>query len=240
MNKPDNNDKKRQADEALFNNVRSLSLLITGGAAISCLQFIFTAGSTFGPLGIDMFLPFKFFATGFVSVMLFDLARWFLIQHQPANYNLTTLILTAAVLVPMTLSIYGIRASSEPLRIFTSQTAKSTTPTPTPVHTITDGDTIRIGEERIRIIGLDTPEVFKPQCLAEKMLGDRATVRLGEILASGTMTLDRKGLDKYKRTLAVVSIDDKDVAPVMIAEGLAMKRRPKEGWCAPPVAAAAP
>lgn len=89
----------------------------------------------------------------------------------------------------------------------------------------------RVGEEQIRILGLDTPEIFKPECLAEKMLGDKAAERLGEILASGEMILDRKGLDTYKRTLAIISIDGKDVAPMMIGEGLALKRKPRGGWC---------
>lgn len=97
--------------------------------------------------------------------------------------------------------------------------------------TITDGDTIRIGEERIRIRGLDTPETFRPECLAEAMLGAKATERLDALLAAGEVTIKREGPYKYGRTRATVSVDGDDVAPLMIAEGLAFKRRPKEGWC---------
>lgn len=98
--------------------------------------------------------------------------------------------------------------------------------------TITDGDTIRIGKERVRLMGFDTPEVFKPGCVEEKALGDKATIRLGQLLESGTVTIERHGFDKYARTLGIVRVDGADVAAVMIREGLAGARKPRGGWCA--------
>lgn len=96
---------------------------------------------------------------------------------------------------------------------------------------ITDGDTIRIGKERIRLMGFDTPEVFKPGCTEEKALGDKATIRLGQLLGSGNVTIERHGLDKYGRTLALIRVEGKDVGPILIKEGLARARKPKGGWC---------
>lgn len=46
---------------------------------------------------------------------------------------------------------------------------------PAPGITITDGDTLKVNGERVQIVGLNAPKVFKPECLAEKMLCDNAT-----------------------------------------------------------------
>ena len=99
-------------------------------------------------------------------------------------------------------------------------------------YRVSDGDTINIGNERVRILGLDTPEVFNPNCTAEKDLGDKATNRLKSLLASGTVTIERDGVDQYDRTLAIIRVDGRDIAPIMIQEGYALSRKPREGWCA--------
>lgn len=107
-------------------------------------------------------------------------------------------------------------------------------PRPKPPITITDGDTIRLGNERIRLLGLDAPETHQARCRAERRLGDRATERLRDLLASGDVRIERGPRpDKYRRTLAVVTVDGRDVAAILITEGLA---RPYDGgrrlpWC---------
>lgn len=70
---------------------------------------------------------------------------------------------------------------------------------------VVDGDTIRIGEERIRLIGVDTPETRKPgtpvQCF-----GKKATAFM-ERLVDGravTLELDADHRDRYGRLLAYV------------------------------------
>lgn len=100
---------------------------------------------------------------------------------------------------------------------------------------VTDGDTIRIADERIRIMGMDTPEKgHLAKCTYERELAKQASARLRQIIDQGNIEIERDGTDRYRRTLARVYSDGRDVAGIMIAEGLA---RPyeggrREGWCA--------
>lgn len=107
------------------------------------------------------------------------------------------------------------------------------------VRRVIDGDTVDLdcpgaGLLRARLLGFDTPEVSSPGCAAELSLGSAATLALARrISASGEMRVDLRGSDHYGRRLARLSLDGRDVAGPMIAEGLA---RPYDGgrrrsWC---------
>ena len=71
------------------------------------------------------------------------------------------------------------------------------------VTSITDGDTFRAGEERIRLTGIDTPEVSGPvECY-----GPEATDALATLIPVGTevrLVADVDPQDRYDRTLAYV------------------------------------
>jgi endonuclease YncB( thermonuclease family) len=96
----------------------------------------------------------------------------------------------------------------------------------------TDGDSLRCGRERIRLVGLDAPEM-NGRCPRERRLAVAARDRLDGLVAGG-VTVRSVGTDRYGRTLARVrDRRGRDVARVLIAEGLA---RPYEGgrrrgWC---------
>lgn len=101
----------------------------------------------------------------------------------------------------------------------------------------TDGDTLRCGDERIRIVGLDTPETYRAECEDERRLGYTAAGRLQFLLYTRRIEIERvPGRDKYGRTLARVLVSGQDVAQILVAEGLA---RPYDGktrrqsWCYP-------
>lgn len=98
---------------------------------------------------------------------------------------------------------------------------------------IVDGDTIAIGRERIRLMGFDAAETYHPRCPKERALGERAKVRLAQLTRDAAIGLERHGRDRYGRTLAVLRVDGRDVAEIMIAEGLARtyhgERR--KSWC---------
>jgi endonuclease YncB( thermonuclease family) len=79
---------------------------------------------------------------------------------------------------------------------------------------VVDGDTFRLHGERIRIVGIDAPEIGEPGAAD-------ATARLGVLLRSGHLLLVRRGRDVYCRTLADVYVDGVNVAAVMRREGLA-------------------
>lgn len=100
---------------------------------------------------------------------------------------------------------------------------------------VTDGDTIHVEGEinGTRLVGYNAPEVFSPRCAIEKALGDRATARLKELVASGPVELTRvhcacepgaEGTDRcnYRRSCAVLYAGGRDVSSIMVGEGLAV------------------
>ena len=88
------------------------------------------------------------------------------------------------------------------------------------VTSVTDGDTIRLDDERVRLLGIDTPE--RGECGFDESgdrlrdLVDRRTV---SIVAAPGQTRDR-----YGRLLGYVEVGDVDAGRVLIAEGLAVAR----------------
>ena len=72
---------------------------------------------------------------------------------------------------------------------------------------VIDGDTFKLGQRKIRIIGIDAPEVSQAQCPAEAALGERATARLQNLLNAGPFEMvGRLGdmQDRYSRDLRLV------------------------------------
>lgn len=97
-----------------------------------------------------------------------------------------------------------------------------------------DGDTFRIGRERIRILGMDAPEIGSgARCAREQEAAIAARDFLAGKIASGSVTIERSGHDVYGRTLARVTIDGQDIATVMRGNGLARPYTPRyhPDWC---------
>ncbi len=87
--------------------------------------------------------------------------------------------------------------------------------------TVTDGDTIRCGDERIRLSGIDAPETHGcaryRHCVAGD--GDAALATLVLAMAGKAITIRRLGIDRYDRTIAVVYADGANLSCAMIAAG---------------------
>jgi len=98
---------------------------------------------------------------------------------------------------------------------------------------VTDGDTFRIREERIRIANIDTPEMpGRARCDAEAELALAARARLSRLLAAGDIRLAREGVDRYGRTLARVRAGGVDVGDQLVRERLAQRwMGRKASWC---------
>ena len=106
-----------------------------------------------------------------------------------------------------------------------------------------DGDTIKCDGVNLRdmgdgepfVSGYDTPEIRGAECLAELALGQAATARMGELLASpGLQIIDSGERDRYDRPLvSAVLADGQTIGSVLIAEGLAAEWRPsyQAAWC---------
>ncbi|MCD2316384.1 thermonuclease family protein [Sphingomonas sp. IC-11] len=89
---------------------------------------------------------------------------------------------------------------------------------------VTDGDTIRCGDERIRLLGIDTPEL-PGHCRRGRdcVTGDpyAATASL-EAALTGSLTINRVGEDRYGRTLARVAGTKGDLSCWQLARGHAV------------------
>ncbi|MDH4154137.1 MAG: thermonuclease family protein [Nitrospira sp.] len=81
-----------------------------------------------------------------------------------------------------------------------------------------DGDTIRIGSERVRLRGIDTPEM-------NEHAGPAAKQRLEELLRSGPIRIMPHSRDVYRRLVADVFVNGQNVADILRSEGLS-----KTGW----------
>lgn len=98
------------------------------------------------------------------------------------------------------------------------------------VTAIVDGDTIDVelvggGAERVRLIGIDTPETHHPERPVE-CLGPEAAARTTNLVPPGTVVMlsrDREARDAYGRLLAYVTrtSDDLFVNLALVEEGLA-------------------
>ena len=79
---------------------------------------------------------------------------------------------------------------------------------------VVDGDTFRYGTERVRLRGIDTPELNEPG-------GQAARLRLEELLRSGPVRIVPRGRDVYDRLVADIFIDGQNVAEMLSREGYA-------------------
>lgn len=77
-----------------------------------------------------------------------------------------------------------------------------------------DGDTFHAGGQRIRVRGIDTPEIGQPRA-------ELAKARLNQLLNSGNVTIIPRAIDKFGRTVADVFVNGRNVADILKSEGLA-------------------
>lgn len=98
---------------------------------------------------------------------------------------------------------------------------------------VIDGDTFTMGEERIRVAGIDAPETHPSRCADEARLGAAATQKLRQLLNSGAVTVSGTIHDRYGREVREVHVGGRDVAEIMIGESLARSYDggARRGWC---------
>lgn len=94
---------------------------------------------------------------------------------------------------------------------------------------VIDGDTFRFRGEKIRIADIDAPETGGAKCADEAALGQRATLRLAELLSSRPFRLEAIGsrdVDSYGRKLRIVANGGGSIGAQLVDEGLTMEWRP--------------
>lgn len=106
------------------------------------------------------------------------------------------------------------------------------------VVNVVDGDTVDlfcgIVRYRARLTGYDAPELFSPQCNAERVAASAAKWYLRSLFWRGEqMRVTFGGLDLYQRHLARIDIDGFNLADRMIAVGYgrAYEGGKRAGWC---------
>jgi endonuclease YncB( thermonuclease family) len=89
---------------------------------------------------------------------------------------------------------------------------------------VIDGDTIGIGETRVRLEGIDAPETAQTcqrRWFGSWPCGTAATAQLSKIIGDRPVTCAPRGLDKYGRTLAVCFVEGHDINAMMVRQGYA-------------------
>lgn len=89
---------------------------------------------------------------------------------------------------------------------------------------IVDGDTFELRGERIRLFGIDAPELGQPWWDREGRefdAGQAAREALATLVEGKRLAVKVLREDKYRRSLALVKVDGRDVARLMISQGWA-------------------
>jgi endonuclease YncB( thermonuclease family) len=77
--------------------------------------------------------------------------------------------------------------------------------------------------QRVRLAGIDAPELAQSRCLAERALALKSRDRPQALLTGGAVTIVRQGCDRYRRTLATVRAGGRDLGEELIRQGLARR-----------------
>lgn len=104
---------------------------------------------------------------------------------------------------------------------------------------VIDGDTLRLGRERLRLLDIDAPEINPPRCVAELELGLLARARLAALIAGRQVEIRRHGRDRYRRPLVRLTVGGEDVGAILLEDGLALTWMPgraayearRAHWC---------
>ena len=89
---------------------------------------------------------------------------------------------------------------------------------------VVDGDTVEIGQTRVRLHGIDAPE-SRQSCIADGRrwpCGERATRALAGRIGSQTVSCVERDRDRYGRTVAVCHAAGKDLNAWMVRQGWAL------------------
>lgn len=95
------------------------------------------------------------------------------------------------------------------------------------VTKVSDGDSLRSGRLKIRLFGIDAPEL-KQDCVdaagRDWPCGKAARARLGELVAA-PLQCELIDVDRYGRLVMRCRADGTDIAEALVAQGLALAYR---------------
>ncbi|MDO1560125.1 thermonuclease family protein [Brevundimonas sp. 2R-24] len=85
---------------------------------------------------------------------------------------------------------------------------------------VIDGDTLRIGDERIRLHGIDAPELR--QTCGPLACGAESRARLVAIIGRRPVNCTGRSRDRYRRIIATCRVAGRDIAGALVGEGWAL------------------
>ena len=89
---------------------------------------------------------------------------------------------------------------------------------------VIDGDTFEIRGERIRLFGVDAPELGQPwwdEAGRQQDAGLSAKKVLAELVEGRRLVVKVLREDRYDRSIAIVKVDGRDIARSMVSQGFA-------------------
>lgn len=91
---------------------------------------------------------------------------------------------------------------------------------------VIDGDTLHTQDEKIRLAGIDAPELSqtcRDGSAREWSCGQAAKERLAALVSQGSVTCSARGQDRYGRTLAVCAAgSEADLGAALVRDGYAV------------------
>src|SRR6056297_1858575 len=93
---------------------------------------------------------------------------------------------------------------------------------------VVDGDTLDVGGTRVRLHGIDAPELGQRRTNADGVRWDCGTWAADEVrrrIGARSAHCDTVDTDRYGRTVATCSVAAQDVGKMLVSEGLALAYR---------------
>ena len=91
---------------------------------------------------------------------------------------------------------------------------------PAAAQTVTDGDTLKFGRERVRLWGIDAPEIHQT-CPDRWLAGIEASRKMRELVKGHELICENRGYDRYGRMIGLCRADGVDIQAAMVRAGMA-------------------
>lgn len=150
---------------------------------------------------------------------------------------LATVLVTSSA-APVTRVIPERRYDAQLVKVTDGDTVVLRISVPATVHLPgVDVQTTMAVVEPVRIAGVNTPELSKPQCEKERVAAQKAKAFLEGTLKGAKLALVTRGAesDKYGRRLGDIEADGQPVSRALISAGLADQydggHRDPQRWC---------
>lgn len=140
-------------------------------------------------------------------------------------------------MIRLTIILCALSAITQP------QAAGETLPGPIPadIVRVVDGDTIRVRahiwldqtiEVMVRLDGIDAPEIYRPECSAERAMAERAKNEVEAVIGDAVLLYNVQWGKYARRVVASAHLSNGVVlSDHLVEEGLAQEASSDRSWC---------